>query len=97
MGLFDELAKSLSDTFGRGKTAGDIRLRQAKEKANKGDFDSAMRLLSEIRYTAEGYSDTIRLARADVFQKQGRYLVSLDSYKDALSAFEAENRLLGKL
>ncbi len=96
MGLFDELAKSLSDTFGRGKTAGDIRLRQAKERANKGDFDSAMRLLSEIRYTAEGYSDTIRLARAGVFQKQGRYLVSLDSYQEALSAFEAENRLLGK-
>ena len=55
-----------------------------------------MRLLSEIRYTAEGYSDTIRLARAGVFQKQGRYLVSLDSYQEALSAFEAENRLLGK-
>lgn len=96
MGLFDELAKSLSDTFGRGKTAADIRLRQAKERANKGDFDSALRLLSEIRYTAEGYSDSVRLTRADVFQKQGRYLVSLDSYQEALSAFEAENRLLGK-
>ena len=46
----------------------------SKERASKG-ARFRIRLLSEIRYTAEGYSDTIRLARAGVFQKQGRYLV----------------------